>query len=151
MKMSSAAFSDLYLNLTIQIAGPWKSVLYKFSQLLDLRNTRGWIMRIKIFISVLWSLHNMRTPEKLMVREKKRKKKREKELLYQYRPLLVKQLPHLLYWLLCKKITVKYTHTVLLLCIYVYACLVHISFCNANFFSTFICCRPKSKQCNTGP
>lgn len=39
----------------------------------------------------------MRTPEKLMVREKKRKKKREKELLYQYRPLLVKQLPHLLY------------------------------------------------------
>lgn len=38
----------------------------------------------------------MRTPEKLMVREKE-KKKREKELLYQYRPLLVKQLPHLLY------------------------------------------------------
>lgn len=40
---------------------------------------------------------------------------KKKELLYQYRPLLVKQLRHLLYWLLCKKITVKYTHTVLLL------------------------------------
>lgn len=47
----------------------------------------------------------------------KKKKKKKKELLYQYRPLLVKQLRHLLYWLLCKKITVKYTHTVLLLCI----------------------------------
>lgn len=42
---------------------------------------------------------------------------KEKELLYQYRPLLVKQLRHLLYWLLGKKITVKYTLTVLLLCI----------------------------------
>lgn len=47
----------------------------------------------------------------------KKPKKLNKELLYQFRPLLVKQMQHLLYWLLCKKVTVKYTYNELLLCI----------------------------------
>lgn len=49
-------------------------------------------VRIKIFISVLWICIICHTPEKLMV-------KKRKELLYQQRPLMVKQLPHLLHWL----------------------------------------------------
>lgn len=59
-----------------------------------------------------------------------------------YRPLLVKQLQRLLYWLLCKKRLLLNTHR-LYYC-YVYVCLVHISFL-MDFFSTFICCRPDIK------
>lgn len=45
---------------------------------------------------------------------------------YKYRPLLVKQLQRLLYWLLCKKSLLLNTHR-LYYC-YVYVCLVHIGF-----------------------
>lgn len=89
-------------------------------------------MRIKIFISVLWSLHNMPHAWEAYGQEKK---------FYQYRPLLVKQLQHLLYWLLCKKRLLVNTH--IMYYWYAYARLVRVGVW--FFFSsfTFICCRPK--------
>lgn len=50
--------------------------------------------------------------------------KNKTKKIYKYRPLPVKQLQRLLYWLLCKKKLLLNTHR-LYYC-YVYVCLVHI-------------------------